>query len=175
MIGGGAPLGLCGSGVVDAIAGLRRAGVIAPSGRMAAGVPRTGWPLVPDAPALRLTRGDIDVFQRAKAAVAAGIVCLLRLAGVSAGDLARTHVTGIFGRYLDMANAQAVGLLPAGAPERLVRMQDSALCGCERLLADDGAGTLRNIRSVARHVNLAMATDYEDLFIEHLRLTPIRP
>ena len=77
--------------------------------------------------------------------------------------------------HLDLDAAQAVGLLPPVPPDRLSRMQDSALCGCERLLGADGEAVFQDIRRPARHLNLAAAPNYEDLFIAHLRLTPMPP
>lgn len=171
VIGGGAPLGLCGSGLIDAVAGLRRAGVVAASGRMTAEVPREGWTLAEGRQPLRLTRQDIDALQRAKAAVAAAAVLLTRRAGLPAGTLASLVVSGIFGRHLDLGHAQAIGLLPSAPACRLLRVEDSALRGCERLLAPDGAGLEAGIAAMVRTLNLAEEPEYEDIFVDHLRLT----
>ena len=172
VIGGGQALGLCGSGLVDAVAGLRQAGIVAASGRMAAAVPREGWPLNGEG-GLRLTRSDIDALQRAKAAVAAAAVLLMRRAGVSATALGRVWVSGIFGRHLDLDHARAIGLLPSGPGLRALAISDSALQGCERLLAPDGARLQAGVEALARTINLAEEFDYEDIFIEHLNLVPV--
>ena len=175
VIGGGPPLGLCGSGLVDAVAGLRRAGLVAASGRFAAAIPRAGWTLFPgidDRPPLLVTRGDIDALQRAKAAVAAAADLLLRRAGLAVADLGRVMVSGIFGRHLDLDHARAIGLLPAAPAGQLLRLEDSALRGCERLLAADGGRLQRETERLARPLNLAAEPDYEALFVEHLALAP---
>jgi len=176
VIGGGPPLGLCGSGLIDAVAGLRHAGIVAASGRMAAGVPREGWALSEGAagpaagPGLRLSRQDVDALQRAKAAVAAAAVLLMRRAGVPGSALGCLMVSGIFGRHLDLGHAQAIGLLPSAPACRLLPVEDSALRGCERLLAPDGARLQAEIEGVARAINLAAEADYEDIFVDQLRL-----
>ncbi|MEI6559491.1 MAG: ASKHA domain-containing protein [Rhodospirillaceae bacterium] len=172
VIGGGAPLGLCGSGLVDAVAGLRRAGLLSASGRMDGTIPRSGFAFTDGADGLRLSRSDIDVFQRAKAAVAAGAAALLRRAGVTAADLCCVMVSGVFGRHLDPLQAQAIGLLPSTGPGRTVAVADSALRGCERLLAAEGAALQAALERQVRTINLAGEADYEELFIDHLKLAP---
>ena len=136
VIGGGPPLGLCGSGLIDAAAGLRHTGMLAASGRMAAAA-----------------------------------VLLMRRAGVPGSALGRVMVSGIFGRHLHLGHAQAIGLLPSAAGCRLEAVEDSALRGCERLLAPDGAGLQTEVDRLVRAINLAAEPDYEDIFVEHLRLT----
>ena len=175
VIGGGPPLGLCGSGLVDAVAGLRRAGLSAASGRLGPTIPRAGWALSPGddhRPPLLVTRGDIDALQRAKAAVAAATDLLLRRAGLAVADLGRVMVSGIFGRHLDLAHAQAIGLLPTVPTGQPLRLEDSALRGCERLLAADGARLQEETVRLARPLNLGAEPDYETLFVEHLALAP---
>ena len=171
VIGGGPPLGLCGSGLIDAAAGLRGAGLVAASGRMSAAVPREGWTLAEGAPPLRLTRADIDTLQRAKAAVAAAAVLLMRRAGVPESALGCVMVGGIFGRHLHLGHAQAIGLLPSAPGCRLEAVEDSALRGCERLLAPDGARLQADVERLVRAINLAAEPDYEDIFVDHLKLS----
>jgi uncharacterized 2Fe-2S/4Fe-4S cluster protein (DUF4445 family) len=119
---GALPAGLCGSGVVDALAGLVAAGVIAPDGLLdrqsplvamgeegpaielvAAGKTRRGRSII-------LSQKDIGEVQLAKAALCAGIELLLYRSG--GGSIARTILTGAFGAGFDWRKAAAIGMLP---------------------------------------------------------------
>lgn len=117
------PVGLCGSGLVDALAGLVRAGILSQSGLLdqnSALVTKTDKhgvqvELVPPdrtahGRALALSQKDIGEIQLAKAAICAGIELLLIRSGVNRVD--HTIVTGAFGAGFDFSNAVAIGLLP---------------------------------------------------------------
>jgi uncharacterized 2Fe-2S/4Fe-4S cluster protein (DUF4445 family) len=169
VIGKGPACGVCGSGLVDALAVLRATDRLAPSGRFR---PGADGAIVAEAD-LRLLPADIDLFQRAKAAVAAAAIVLLGHAGMAGRDLGRVVVTGAFGERLSIANSQSIGLLPSVPIERIAVLPDIALRGAERLVgADDPASLLAPIRCVARFINLASEPSYEDLFIGQLRLAP---
>lgn len=146
------PRGLCGSGVVAAVAEMLRAGVIEPSGRLAspetllrAGrpglaarlvrVPRAGAPSQMEAafllvPAEATATGepilfrqeDVRAVQLAKGAIAAAIHFLLEAGGIEPQDIAEILLAGAFGNYIDIGDAQRIGLLPdfPGVPIRPV-------------------------------------------------------
>lgn len=105
VIGGGAPRGICGSGLVDAIAASLDAGLIAPSGRLVNGV-------IELAGGVAIAQGDIRQLQLAKGAIAAGLRLLLRQIGASERDLQTIHLAGAFGNYVDVRSAIRIGLLP---------------------------------------------------------------
>lgn len=175
VIGGGGARGFCGTGLLDGIAALLRSGALKPSGRFAVSPGAEGIRLVADNPRTAVTGQDVDTFQRAKAALAAGIQELFRRAGLEWGDLRRLCVCGAFGRSLDIANAQAVGLLPDIDRTRIELFADAALSGCERaLLSRDGRGLFTAICRKAYPVNLSVAASYEDCYIDQLRLRPLR-
>src|SRR6185369_12505788 len=73
VLAGAAPAGICGSGLLDLVACLLRAGKLTSTGSFAVGNSGTGFPVAPGPPAISLQKQDIDVFQRAKGAVLAGI------------------------------------------------------------------------------------------------------
>jgi uncharacterized 2Fe-2S/4Fe-4S cluster protein (DUF4445 family) len=119
------PKGICGSGIVDLMAALRRAGGLDASGRFAPGFPGVvvdekgvgrKFVLVPsadNAPAgeIAVTLKDVRQFQLAKAALAVGIGFLMDRVGVTA--VSRTVLTGAFGARFDWRSALATGMLPA--------------------------------------------------------------
>lgn len=119
--------GLCGSGIIDAVAELRRAGVVKETGRLREGAPGVevdaegvgrSFTLVPAERSahgrpILLTLNDVRQIQLAKAALATGIKLLMEVAGVK--RLERMVLTGAFGARFDWANGVAIGMLPAGA------------------------------------------------------------
>lgn len=152
------------------MAELVRAGVIRPGGRLSRELAE-GFPI---AEGLALLPEDIDMLQRAKAGVAAATLCLLERAGVRLGDLRRIVVGGTFGRFLHVANAQAIGLLPSVASARVDLYGNTALAGCERLLFADAAATQRSLAQRATLINLPLLPQFEARFIDNLRLQPMR-
>jgi len=142
------PAGLCGSGIIDAVAALRRAGLILESGRLREGRPGViideegvgrRFVLVPAGRAggqeVALALADIRQVQLAKAALAVGISFLMRAAGVSRVD--RLVLTGAFGARFDWRNAVTIGMLPqAAAGGRVEILENGAGLGAVLALLD---------------------------------------
>lgn len=174
VVGGGEAVGICGSGLVDAIALLLADGRIRPSGRLATPAGTAPGELRTSDGRACVEARDVDAFQRAKAATAAATAVLLDRAGRGASELRRLCVCGAFGATLDVGHAQALGLLPPVPPGCVELHGAAALAGCERaLLSPDGAGLLAAAARLARPVNLALVEGYDDRFVEHLRLGPV--
>lgn len=173
VIGGGEARGICGSGLVDIIACLRRSEQLSLSGRFVRRGDNT-LPLHQGRNDLVLRPRDVDLLQRAKAAIGAGTKSLLKRAGMCHADLRRLFVCGAFGRFLDVQNAQEIGLLPELPGDRIELCGNSALAGCERLLfAPDSERTLQKLKDKARVINLAQEPEFEQLFIEQLLIKPM--
>jgi len=166
--------GLCGSGLVDLVACLRRGGTVTATGKFAGGA--TAYDIPAGDNQLQLKLADIDVLQRAKAAIGAGIEVLCGEAGIRPSALQRVVAAGLFGRYLDVANAQAIGLLPAVAAERVELAGNTALTGAAALLLSRRAGEdMALCHAACRLINLAKASAFDDAFLEHLYLQPNEP
>mgnify|MGYP001806825364 CR=1 FL=1 len=175
VIGGGEARGFCGSGLADAIAVLLQAGSLKPSGRFAVSPGPDGLALDPANPRSAITGADVDLFQRAKAATAAAMAVLLADAGLTWADLERVCVCGAFGRTLDLANAQFLGLLPPIDPARIELFADASLAGCERaLLSAQDSEMFAALAGEIRPFNLSLVSDFDDRFIDHLRLRPMQ-
>jgi uncharacterized 2Fe-2S/4Fe-4S cluster protein (DUF4445 family) len=179
----GAPaVGLCGSGLVDAVAGLLRAGVIAKSGYLRSadeclsqGVPGalverlvrvpSGQRAVGIDGSVAVTATDVRQLQLAKGSIAAGLSLLMRRLGVDAGRIAEVLVAGTFGAFLRKESLVAIGLLPPIDPERIRFIGDAAGAGA-RLMLVDGQARRRAAEAAARceYVELAGAAGYEDAF-----------
>ncbi len=168
------PRGLCGSGLVDLIAGLVRSGRLTNKGQFAPSVSQGGFVLAQGEQAIVLTKKDVDVFQRAKAAIGTGIQVLLTQAAMGFKDLRRIYVGGLFGRFLDVVNAQQIGLLPVIPPERVDLCGNTALAGCaEALLSPVAVQCLKDLRNRTKIINLSRWPDFDDLFLTNLYLQPM--
>lgn len=173
IIGDDHAKGLCGSGLVDLVACLLGSGRLTSAGKFAGG--ETGYTFSAGGTELTLTKSDVDLMQRAKAAIGVGIRALCGHAGVGLKDLRRVCVGGAFGRYLDVGSAQAIGLLPPVPPETVELAGNTALAGCcDVMLSSLAAERLDQLRSRARLVNLARYPDFDQAFFENLYLQPLR-
>jgi uncharacterized 2Fe-2S/4Fe-4S cluster protein (DUF4445 family) len=169
------PRGLCGSGLVDLIAGLVRSGRLTNKGRFVSDDDLEGFVIARGEQAMVLTKRDVDLFQQAKAAVGTGIQVLMTQAAMDYDDLKRIYVGGFFGRFLDVVNAQQIGLLPVIAPERVDLCGNTALAGCaEALLSSVAVQRLKELRDRTRIINLSHWPDFDDLFLTNLYLRPMR-
>ncbi len=189
VAGGGEPRGVCGSGLVDAVAELLAAGVLEPSGRMRGAAELDG--IVPPLLAARvveqerlgrafvlagtpggevlLTARDVRQLQLAKGSIAAGIALLIESAGIAADDLDAVLLAGAFGNYLRKESAQAIGLLPPVDPERVRFVGNAAGAGARMALVDRGArARIERVASTATGVELAGLPAYEAAFLAAL-------
>jgi len=169
------PLGLCGSGIVDLIACLVRSGRLSSIGRFSPEVPQGGLTLLNgDRQHLLLTKKDVDIFQRAKAAIFAGVQVLLSMAEMSPAQLRRIYIGGAFGHFLNRDNARQIGLLPDLKSSAIELCGNIALRGCEELLMSEDSGkTLDEIKSKAKLINLAQCDGFDDFFMGGLYLDRI--
>jgi uncharacterized 2Fe-2S/4Fe-4S cluster protein (DUF4445 family) len=167
------PRGLCGSGMVDLLACLVRNKTLNSKGQFAPSVPSRGFQLRRVAREIVLTKRDIDIFQRAKAAIGVAVKVLLTHAGMEYRELRRICIGGVFGQYLNIVNAQEIGLLPA-IPGLLIETSgNTALSGCETwLLSPEAKEQMQEVRGHAVFINLSTVADFETLFLENLYLKP---
>jgi uncharacterized 2Fe-2S/4Fe-4S cluster protein (DUF4445 family) len=157
------PRGLCGSGLVDAVAGGLDLGWINSNGRLACGT------VLELAPPVVLTQRDIRELQLAKGAIAAGLRLLIEEWGARPDDLARIHLAGAFGNYINRASARRIGLL--GFPfERIIPSGNTALLGAKLALFSlaEQDGSYAWLRQAIRHVSLNEQMRFQDLFVEEL-------
>ncbi len=173
VVADGGPRGLCGSGMVDLLACLVRNRTLNNKGQFSPSVPEYGFPLRRDNQEIVLTKRDINLFQRAKAAIGVAVKVLLTKAGMEYRELRRICIGGVFGQYIDIANAQEIGLLPAIPGLFIEASGNTALSGCEALLLSPEAEELmQEVRSHAAFVNLSTVAEFETLFLENLYLKP---
>ncbi|MBO0816839.1 MAG: DUF4445 domain-containing protein, partial [Actinobacteria bacterium] len=192
VIGDAAPAGLCGSGLVDAVTGLVRLGLLDPSGRfvpeeqagalapgLAGRLTRLGeervfvlhWLGEPGdvARSIYLSQRDVRELQFAKAAIATGWRILLEEAGLEPGDIQQVLLAGSFGSYLSPANAIRLGLVPEIGVLRVVSAGNVAGEGAKMALLSlrERAAGLALLEEV-RYVELSDRADFNDRFVAQL-------
>jgi uncharacterized 2Fe-2S/4Fe-4S cluster protein (DUF4445 family) len=190
VIGDMPAIGMCGSGLVDCVAELVRAGLLDHSGRFvdeqtAASVsPRLAERLTKvgeervfvlrprgadPAEAVYLSQRDVRELQFAKASIATGWQILLTELGVEAGDIAQVLLAGSFGAYLSPASAVRIGLVPRMALPRIVSAGNVAGEGAKMAaLSVRERAEARSIVREVTYVELSGRTDFNDLFIDQL-------
>lgn len=186
LIGGGRPTGICGSGLVDAVAELVRAGIVDFTGRLvpadeldqpvAIGLaqriqaddrgPR--FILYSDSEGeISLYQSDIRQLQLAKGAIAAGFSILCKRMGISCADIDRVLLAGAFGNYIDRSAAVRIRMLPGIAEERIVPLGNAAGIGAKMVLASEEL--LRQADNLARgirYVELGNDPEFQDEFVD---------
>jgi uncharacterized 2Fe-2S/4Fe-4S cluster protein (DUF4445 family) len=154
--------GICGSGLVDAVAAGLDLGIISPSGRFANG--RTEWKLWPP---VTLTQADIRELQLAKAAIASGLNVLRERWG--GADPARLYLAGAFGNYVNRFSASRIGLINY-PPDQVQPAGNTALLGAKLALfrPDSEDGSYRDLRRRVKHVSLSTDPHFQDIFVQEL-------
>jgi uncharacterized 2Fe-2S/4Fe-4S cluster protein (DUF4445 family) len=165
VVGDVAPRGICGSGLVDAIAAGLDLGWVEPSGRLADH--RDSFDL--EGP-VRLGQRDIRQLQLAKGAIAAGIHILLNRWGAKPGDVPRLHLAGAFGNYVNRTSARRIGLIDF-PDDDVEPVGNTALLGAKLALfeKDREACTFRDILRQIEHLSLAVDPNFQKTFIEQTR------
>jgi uncharacterized 2Fe-2S/4Fe-4S cluster protein (DUF4445 family) len=146
-IGGAPPIGICGSGIVDALGQLHLAGVLSPNGRIQLGshfgvreedgrreFVLAGEDETDGRGAITVTQDDLREILLAKAAVQSGIEVLLGSSGLAFDDIELIVVAGAFGSYIDLENAIAIGMFPPLPLERFKQVGNAAGMGAKLAL-----------------------------------------
>jgi uncharacterized 2Fe-2S/4Fe-4S cluster protein (DUF4445 family) len=155
VVGDVEPRGICGSGLVDAVAAGLDSALIGCSGRVTNG--QKEFPL---AGTVKLWQADIRELQLAKAAIASGMRILLDRWGASIEDVKEVYLSGAFGNYVRAESAVRIGLLETNV-DRLVPSGNTALRGAKMLIGAEDFPVLNLIE----HVGLAADPNFQDRFV----------
>ncbi len=164
VMGGGKPRGLCGSAVVDVLAGMLLSGIIDRGGHFCDG--REAFVVVPGSEAeygedVVITRQDIKNFLRTKGAVNAAVETLLSAVGINTGEIRNFYAAGAFGEHLDVEAAVTLGLYPDLPRERIRLLGNTSLEGARRaLLSEDKRRELEEIRRRVTYLELNVSTEF---------------
>jgi uncharacterized 2Fe-2S/4Fe-4S cluster protein (DUF4445 family) len=199
-IGDGAAQGLCGSGLVDAVATLLDVGAVDWTGlidvdgrgrlpaRIASRVEMRGEErLVVLARVgehgsereITLTQDDIRQVQLCKGAIASGVAMLQHVAGVPTERVDELMLAGGFGNYLSVRSALRIGLIPPGLPEARIRyVGNAAALGAQLALVSEAErARAATIARRIEHVSLAAHPDFETIFVDSMNFPrlPLSP
>lgn len=172
-IGGAAPIGVCGSGLIDLLAELRRHGRMTPKGVFSADRRLQTYTVVPEH-GITLSREDASNLAQAKAANYCGQYIVLRLAGVDPRDVARLYLAGGFAQFVDVPNAVSIGLLAPVPEARVVKVGNAALKGARlALLSRRKRDALEAMVARIEHVELETTSDFFEIFVEGCQFKPM--
>ena len=186
------PLGICGSGIVDALAALLDAGIVDETGRMLdrdeieteigqkladrlteidglsafiivdSKSSGTGEPIV-------ITQKDVREIQLAKAAIAAGIKVLINKMGKKVEEISNLYLAGGFGSYIDKRNASRIGLIPSQLQHRIIAIGNSAGTGAMlSLLSLEQYERTSLIKGMAEYVELSSTLEFQNEYVDSM-------
>lgn len=173
-------IGICGSGILDAIAQLYLAGVLGEGGNMDARHKRVRpsdkyleFVLVDKQEkkdvkrAIVATQADVREIQLAKAAIRTGIQALLEANGYQEEKIKKVIIAGAFGTYIDVASAITIGMLPSLPPERFQQVGNAAGTGARlALISRAKRAAARKIVSKVRYIELAGVPGFNKTFMQ---------
>jgi len=176
------PVGICGSGILNAVAEMLNAGIIDERGvlrgsdsyaaRMRVNGRQADFVLVTAEDSghgreITVTRKDVNEIQLAKGAIRAGIEILLKEAGITSGEIDEFIIAGAFGTYLDLNSALRVGMFPALPQERFHQVGNAAGVGAKEMLVST-AHRAEAVRIVDRvsYIELTTHPGFTPQFVE---------
>ncbi|MEA3459494.1 MAG: ASKHA domain-containing protein [Chloroflexota bacterium] len=182
-IGMAPPVGLCGSGILDAMAQLYLAGVLDERGRMGIDHPRVRtykgereFVLVSEEerdgdPAITITQHDVRELQLAKGAIRTGIQVLLESKGHSEEDIEKVIIAGAFGTYIDVSSAVTIGMLPPLPLDRFRQVGNAAGMGAKlALISRSKRAEAQDIARRAGYIELAAAPRFAQIFAQAMHI-----
>jgi uncharacterized 2Fe-2S/4Fe-4S cluster protein (DUF4445 family) len=184
-IGDQSAVGLCGSGIVDAVALLLEAEIVDETGRMDPDNAPDDWQdrftyegrncifalTKPDARtnAVSISQKDIREVQLAKGAIAAGIEVLIRQWGAAMEDIQRVCLAGGFGNYINRHNGCRIGLLPQQLESKIEGIGNGAGAGARMaLLSPLEEAHARQVREKMHYIELSAIKEFQDLFMDKM-------
>ena len=170
-IGGAEAQGICGSGLVDALAELRRTGRMSELGVFRNG--NSSFPLAPER-GIVLSRPDISALAQAKSANYSGQYIALRRYGVRPEGISRMYLAGGFANYVNVENAVSIGFIANLPAERIVKVGNAALEGATiMLLSRRMRGRIEELAGKVEHIELETTPDFFDIFVEGCMFKPM--
>ena len=178
-IDGAPPVGICGSGILDALAQLYLAKIIDEGGRIIDKRPRVRnymgqreFVLVSKEerkgkPAITITQHDVRELQLAKAAIRTGIQALLKASRCAEEDIKQVIIAGAFGTYIDVASAVAIGMLPSLPLNRFRQVGNAAGMGAKlALISRKSRAKAEAIASRVSYIELASTPGFQPTFMQ---------
>ena len=170
-IGDAPPQGLCGSGLIDLIAELRRNDMMTPKGVFADKANR--FDIVPEQ-GITFSRNDASELAQAKAANYCGQIILMRKFGVTPETVDKLYLAGGFANYVDVQAAIDIGFLAPVPVERIEKVGNAAAQGArELMLSQTKRDEIEQLIKNIEHVELETMEDFFDVFVEGCQFKPM--
>jgi len=167
VIGGEAPTGICGSGLVDAVACMLDLEIVDESGYL------EDDEFIIKSP-VYLTPKDIRMLQLAKSAICAGLVTLIETEKLNASDISALYIAGGFGNYLNKKSAARIGLLPNDLAEGSKAVGNAALAGASMiLLNNDIKKKAEELAKTANTLDLSTDPVFSDQYMSGMMLEKV--
>lgn len=166
-----APVGICGTGVVELVAEMLREEIVDETGLLDEDYFDDGFPVAEKADGEKIvfTQKDIRELQLAKAAIRAGAETLISRYGVKKEQISKVYIAGGFGYRLDIEKAAEIGMLPPELTDRTEAVGNTSLSGCVKFLKDNQAeDTIRGLLDASEEISLSMDKDFNDLYMESM-------
>ena len=169
------PKGICGTGVIEAIAELLIAGLIDTNGKLREPYFPAGFPLAQTAygEQILLYQQDIREIQMAKAAIRAGIEILLQRSNTYWEEIGAVYLAGGFGFFLDTKKASYIGILPNKMPLKIIAAGNTSLKGAQLYLSNPDRDVLQEIKKNAREISLAQDSSFQELYLKNMAFDDI--
>jgi uncharacterized 2Fe-2S/4Fe-4S cluster protein (DUF4445 family) len=161
VIGNEQARGICGSGLIDAIAVFLEKGDIDIGGRVTTADEKLWF-----TSEVYLTQKDVRELQLAKSAIASGLQILMEEMSISPEVVKNVYISGAFGTFINLKNTRRIGLLRL-PEEKIVKMGNTALLGTKMALFEDDR-VIRDILSKTTHLSLESNTRFQDIFAENM-------
>ena len=170
-IGGLEPQGICGSGLIDLLAELRRSEQMTPKGVFSG--KRYELTIVPERN-ITFSRADASNLAQAKAANYCGQLIVLRHFGIDPHEVSKLYLAGGFAYYVDVPSAIEIGFLAPVPEERIVKIGNAAVQGArEVLLSRRRREAIESLVKTVEHVELETTPDFFEIFVEGCQFKPM--
>lgn len=188
VIGDEKPVGICGSGLIDCVAELLKAGIITEKGKLLsreeaeeAGLPdslskrllggESGKIFIlyadEEGHEIYITQKDIREVQLAKGAIRAGVQIMMQELGLEDSHLNNVFLAGAFGNYIKKESALTIGLLPAVSRDKVISIGNAAGAGaCMALLSKSSLEEANRLAEEVNHIELAEHPDFQKVYLQ---------
>lgn len=166
-----APIGICGTGVIEITAELLKANLLDETGLLCPIYFDSGFPIskTADGNDIIFTQSDIRELQLAKSAIYAGIQTLLLRYGITAKQVARVYIAGGFGYKLNIDKAVKIRMLPNEFSDSAQAVGNSSLAGAIKSIKNsDCENSFHKLISISKEINLSADQDFANFFIESM-------
>ena len=186
------PVGICGSGLIDCVAELLKAGIITEKGKLLsreeaeeAGLPdslskrllggESGKIFIlyadEEGHEIYITQKDIREVQLAKGAIRAGVQIMMQELGLEDSHLNNVFLAGAFGNYIKKESALTIGLLPAVSRDKVISIGNAAGAGaCMALLSKSSLEEANRLAEEVNHIELAEHPDFQKVYLQAMYL-----